>query len=185
MKFSLRILSACVLGTGLLSGCGGGVAIGLEFSDDDHDHEEFVDDRPFPSGRPAAVDVSAASDPALVGTYSSSDLDVSHMFGILGNGNTPDTCVFTFAGLQQAGQARALSGEIRYLPGDTTTVRTTFIVIDRQEFRLDGSAAATIDRTTNAIRYDAATLFSTQGSNQTITLTGAIPMRDEGKPTGC
>lgn len=168
--------------TGLLSACGGGVGIGFEFVDDDHDGEAIVDDRPFSSGRAGSVTVSAASDAQLVGTYASDNVRVTHVFRFPPGGGFPETCRFQFEDLREARTGAFMFGEIHYLPG-TDTVSASFIVIDRREFLVEGRA--TLDRGNNAIVYDRAVLTSTEGTGQQITITGTIPMQNEGKPAGC
>lgn len=181
MQSLLRLLLPAVL-AGLLSACGGG--IGVEFVDDfdDHDHEEFVDDRPFPSGRPGSVTVRAATEPAMLGTYASSDVRVTHVFRFFPLGEFPETCRFQFEGLLEPRTSAEMAGEILYLPG-TDTVHASFIVIDFQEFRVNGNA--TLDRAGNAIVFDGAVLTSTQAPSRTITISGTVPMQNEPKPAGC
>ena len=165
----------------LLSGCGGGV--GVEFFDDGGHDDEFIDDRPFASGRPGSVTVSAASDARLVGTYSSDNVRVTHVFRFFPIGEFPETCRFQFEGLVEPGSGAAMNGEILYLPG-TDTVHSNFVVIDNREFRVDGGS--TLDRANNAITFSNAVLTSTlQGSTRTITITGTVPMQNEPKPAGC
>jgi hypothetical protein len=50
---------------------------------------------------------------------------------------------------------------------------------------MDNSTGATVDRSNNVVTFSGALLNSTQGSGQTITLTGSVPIRSENKPEGC
>ena len=179
MKSLLRLLVPVFL-AGLLSACGG--AIGIEFVDDGDDHEEFIDDRPFPSGRAGSVTVNAATQAGLAGTYASDDVRVTHVFRFFPLGEFPETCRFQFEDLREPRSGNLMAGEILYLPG-SDTVHASFVVIDFQEFRVDGNA--TLDRAANAIVFNAAVLTSTQGPRQTITISGTVPMRNEAKPAGC
>jgi len=180
MKRLVRPLLPALL-TGVLSACGGGVGIGLEFVDDD-DGEVIVDDRPFSSGRPGSVTVNAASDPQLVGTYASDNVRVTHVFRFPPVAGFPETCRFQFDDLKEARTGAFMFGEIQYLPG-TDTVHASFIVVDFREFLVEGNA--TLDRANNAIVYNQAVLTSTEGTGQSITISGTIPMQNESKPAGC
>jgi len=152
---------------GLLSACGDG----------------GDDDDPAPTAINASVGVSAAGDAALNGTYSSNTIALSEVDKVNPIGGDPETCRFRFSGLQQAGTSRLMDGDIRYIPG-TNELRTTFVSIAGTEFRLQGTANAAVDHTNNEVDYTGATLVSTQGTGQTITLTGSIPMLG-GRPEGC
>ena len=180
MKGLVRPLLPTLL-TACLSACGGG--IGVTFVDDGGGgDEEFVDDRPFPSGRAGSVTVNASTDARLVGTYASSNVRTTHVFRFFPLGEFPETCRFQFEGLVEPRTNASMAGEILYLPG-TDTVHASFVVIDFREFRVNGNA--TLDRAANAIVFDHAVLNSTRGTTQTLTITGSVPMQNEAKPAGC
>jgi hypothetical protein len=168
-----------LLAAGLLSACGGGVS--LSFVDDGDD--DFFDGA-FRSGRPAFATVSPATETILNGSYSSDDARLTHVFRFRPRGEAPETCRFQFDGLRQPDTGAVMSGEIQYLPG-TDNLRASFILVSGREFRVDGNNGAALDRAANSIVYTNAVLASTQGTGQTITLTGSIPMRNEDKPGGC
>ena len=163
------LVASAVLAS-LLSGCGGGGGDG-----DSGD--------PAPRAIAAAVSVTSASDAALNGTYASNTIALNNVVKFNPIGGDPETCRFRFAGLQQAGTSRLMDGDIRYVPG-TTELRVTFVSIAGTEFRLQGTAGATVDKPNNQVLYSGAVLTSTQGSGNTIMLTGAIPMMT-GRPEGC
>lgn len=177
MNLLPRPLVPALLLTAMLSACGGGASIG-DIGDDEFFRE------PYSSGRPASVTVSAATETRFNGTYSAPDVRLGDLIGLGATGSEPATCRFRFGGLQQAGNERVMDGEIRYLP-DTSTVRTTIVVINSFEFRMDGGTTATVDRTANTVTFNGALLTNTQGFNQTVTLTGTVPVRASNKPPGC
>jgi hypothetical protein len=152
----------------LLAACGGGG------SDNDDPH---------PTALNASVTVSSAGDAALNGVYASGTIALNEVEKVNPVGGDPETCRFRFSGQQQAGSSRLMDGDIRYIPG-TSELRTTFVSIAGTEFRLQGTAQAAVDRINNEIDYTGATLLSTQGTGQTIVLTGSIPMLGN-RPEGC
>jgi hypothetical protein len=179
MKFPVRPFLPSLLAASLLTACGGGLSVG--FFDDGGD--EFFDGA-FRSGRPGFATVSAASEAVLNGTYASDDTRLTHVFRFSARGDAPETCRFQFDGLRQPDTGAFLFGEIQYLP-DTENLRASFFVIEGREFRVDGNAGVRIDRPSKSIVYTGAVLTSTQGTGQTITVSGSIPMRNESRPSGC
>jgi hypothetical protein len=170
MKGFLSSTTAVALAV-LLSACGGGDE-GIVVTEHD----------PSASGASAAVTVSAASDATLNGVYQTGNLFLNNVTKVNPIGEH-ETCRFRFSGLPQVGANRTMDGDIRYLPG-TNAVDTTFVSINTVEFRLEGTTGALVDRANNRVTYTGAVLTSTQGTGQTITLTGAIPMRGD-RPEGC
>lgn len=179
MKDLVRPFLPSVLAAGLLAGCGGGVS--LSFIDDGGD--DFFDGA-FRSGRPGFATVTAATETVLNGTYRSDDTRLTHVFRFRARGDAPETCRFQFDGLRNPDTGAFMFGEIQYLP-DTNNLRASFFVVEGREFRVDGNNGVTLDRASNSIVYNGAVLASTQGTGQTITLSGSIPMRNESKPSGC
>lgn len=177
MHSVVRSLLAPALCAALLTACGGGISFSFGDGDDD-----FADLDPFPSGRSATLTVSQASLPPLEGSYGSTNVMLSDVLLFFATSRDPQTCRFRFDGLLQSPGDRRMDGEVRYLPG-TSQLRTTFVFIDGIEYRLDGSAGASVDRDTGRVRYDAAVLRS-PGSTQQVTLTGSLPLRGS-RPSGC
>jgi hypothetical protein len=171
----MRALTSSILAvslSALLAACGGS------------DEGVIVDEEdPSASGLSATMTVTAAGTADLNGVYSSSNIALNNVTKVNPIGGDPETCRFRFSGLVQQGSTRQMDGDIRYIPGNAE-VRTTFVSINTIEFRLQGSAGASVDRANNRIVYNGAVLSSTQGTGQTITLTGAIPMRGD-RPEGC
>jgi hypothetical protein len=156
----------------VLSACGGG------------DEGIIVEQKePSASGIAATMTVSGSTNTVLNGTYSSSNIFLNNVTKVNPLGGEPETCRFRFAGLAQQGSSRVMDGDIRYIPG-TNELRTTVVSINTIEFSLQGTTRAAIDRANNRVVYSGAVLTSTQGTGQTITLTGAIPMRGD-RPEGC
>lgn len=171
----MRVLPSSALALSLavlLAACGG------------DDEGVVVDERdPSSSGRAASVTVTAAGTASLNGIYASTDIFLNNVTKVNPIGGDPETCRFRFDRLRQQGTTRNMNGDIRYIPG-SPEVRTTFVAIDSVEFRLQGTAGASVDRANNRVVYTNAVLTSTQGTGQTITLTGAIPMLPD-RPEGC
>ena len=156
--------------TALLAACGGG---GGDFKND-----------PRSSGRSGALTVSAAGDASLNGLYASTDVLLNDVEKFNPIGGDPETCRSQFSNLVQSPGGRVMDGQLRYLPG-TNQLRVSFISINTIEFRLEGSTNATVDRANNVVNFAGAVLTSTQGTGQSITLNGSVPIRAENKPEGC
>lgn len=160
----------------LLTACGGG----------GDDEGVFVEERdPSASGLSASVNVVAPPSTALSGTYASTNIFLNNVTKVDPIGAPVETCRFRFSALEQQGvtPARRMDGDIRYLPG-TNALDSTVVSINTIEFKMNGTTGATIDRANNRVIYDGAVLTSTQSTGQSITLTGAIPMRGD-RPEGC
>lgn len=165
-----KTLAASAVLVTLLSACGGG--------DDDADSGD-----PAPRAIAASAAVGNASDANLNGVYASNTIALNEVTKFNPVGGDPETCRFRFAGLQQAGTTRLMDGDIRYVPG-TTELRVAFVSIATIEFRIQGTAGVFIDKPNNRVVFTNAVLTSTQGTGNTITLTGAIPMLGS-RPEGC
>ena len=173
----LASLLAPVLAAALLIACDGGV-------DDLFETDDAFFGRLVASGRPATLAVQGASDARLNGSYASSDLRVTQVLWFWPRDSTPETCRFRFEGLQQAGSARAMHGEIRY-QRQTTTVRTAIVTIETREFRAEKEGMGRVDTVGNAIVIDGAVLTATDGTGQVLTLRGSVPMRKDTGAPGC
>jgi hypothetical protein len=174
--FSIRAIAPVAALAVLLSltACGGG-----------DDEGVFVDERePFATGLPATVTVTQSGAPALNGTYSSNNIFLNNVTKV-NPIDARETCRMRFTGLAQqvSGSDRVMSGDLRYIPG-SVDLHTAFASISSIEFRLDGTAGARVDRAGNRIVFTNAVLTSTQGTGQSITLTGAIPLLGD-RPEGC
>lgn len=159
----------------LLSACGGGGDEGI-----------FVEDRdPSASGLSASVNVAAPASTALSGTYATNNIFLNNVTKVDPIGAPVETCRFRFSALEQQGvtPARRMDGDIRYLPG-TNALESTVVSINTIEFAMAGTTRAIVDKPNNRVIYDGAVLTSTQATGQSITLTGAIPMRGD-RPEGC
>ena len=121
-----------------MSGCGGG---GGDFKND-----------PRASGRAASVNVTGAVDTSLNGLYATNDVFLNDVEKINPIGGDPETCRFRFSNLPKAGSAQIMDGEIRYIPG-TNEARVSIVSISTIEFRLLGTAGATVDRANNLIDF--------------------------------
>jgi len=158
----------------LLTACGGG------------DEGVFVEDKdPSPSGLSANVTVAATGNAVLSGAYATTNILLNNVTKVDPIGEPVEQCRFRFSDLAQqvAGSTRRMDGDIRYLPG-TNALDSTDVSIDTIAFKMIGTTGATIDRANNRVVFNGAVLTSTQATGQSITLTGAIPMRGD-RPEGC
>jgi hypothetical protein len=174
MQSVVRLLSTSLLCATLLAGCGGGVTFFV--GDDDHHGHDWD---PVFSGRAASI-VIDGSDNRLDGTWSTSDTEITRVLRDA-VADDPDICRFQFYGLRQQGEDRFLDGEVRYRP-DSGTPRTLFIGIGPREYRVDGGAW-TVNRTTERVNFNGVTAQSLQGTGETISLDGSVPLprrRDAG-----
>lgn len=173
MKRTASTALAAIAAAVLVAACGGG------------DEGAIVDERePTPSGQSATMTVTSASEAVLNGIYTTNNVSLNNVTKRNPIGGEPETCRFRFSGLVQAGgSTRQMDGDIRYLPGNPD-LRTSFVSIATVEFRLEGSTGARVDRENNRVVYTGAVFTSTQGTNNTITVTGSIPMLGD-RPEGC
>jgi hypothetical protein len=171
-------LLACMFAATLLAACDDGLDV---FDTDDPFFGRFL-----ASGRPATLNVGGASDAGLNGSYASPDLRLTQVLWFWARGGAPETCRFRFEGLQQAGSARAMHGEIRY-QRETTKVRTAIVTVATREFRVDRDEMGRVDPAASAVVIDGAVLTATDGSGQVLTLRGSLPMRKgkKDKAPGC
>lgn len=171
MKFNSFKVLAPVVAVGLmLSACGGG---GGDFKND-----------PRASGRAASATVTGSVDTTLNGVYATTDVFLNDVEKINPIGGDPETCRMQFSNLPKTGGTQIMDGNIRYIPG-TTEARVSVISISTVEFRLVGTAGATVNRTSNVITFTNAVFTSTQDPTRSITLNASIPIRAENKPEGC
>jgi hypothetical protein len=169
-KTSIRTFALVAVAAAVLSACGG-------------DDDPFESNDPTVTNQRAEVTV-AGSVPALNGLYSTTTVSLNNVVKVNPVGGDPETCRTRFAGLLQFnGGNRLMDGDIRYIPG-SNELRTTVISIAGAEYRMLGSAQASVDRANNEIDFNGASFTSTQGTGATLTLVGSIPMRT-GRPEGC
>ena len=157
---------ALVASAALLAACGGG----------------GNDDSPAPTAQSATATVSVATVTALNGIYSTGQVSLT---GVEKTDplNAGMVCSFRFAGLQQAGSSRLMSGDIRYDPL-SANLRTTFVTIDTVEYVLSGSAGAAVDRANNRVVYTNAVFTGSNSTGGALTLNATIPMRSP-RPVDC
>ena len=168
----VRTFLAPLAAATLLTACGGGFV----FIDDDFEH-------PLSSGRSGTVDVVSPQDTRFSGTYATDDVLLTRTLRFAPR-RGPATCRFRFGGLQLEGRNAFLSGEIRYRVNSSEVV-TSFLAINGLEYRLDDSAAVVVNKATNRIRFQAATLANARNPTETITVTGGVPYRAGNLPAGC
>lgn len=177
MKTFVRAALPALLAAAFLAACGGG-----------GDDQGFVtDDRdPTSSGRSASATVAGATstDSAFNGGYATTDIFLNDVTKVNPVGGRPETCRFRFSQLTKTGGPQVMSGDIRYIPGNTN-IDVVFISIDTVEFRIEGETPTVqVDRANNRVVFSGAVLTSTQNTGRSITLTSAIPMRPD-RPEGC
>lgn len=162
----------------VLTACGGG------------DEGIFVEnENPSASGLSATMTVSGSAATALNGAYTTSNIFLNNVTKV-DPVDEPETCRMRFSTLPLAtNPQQVMDGDIRYLPG-TNAVRTAFVSINAIGFTIvgetdpAGARGMTVDRANNRIVFTGAVFTSTGATGQSITLTGAIPMRGN-RPEGC
>jgi hypothetical protein len=161
------LLPIALAASTLLAACGGGGG---------------NDESPQPTSLTALAAVSSSTTASLNGNYSSSTVSLTGVEKI-DPLSTSAVCSFRFAGVQQQGSARLMSGDIRYEPLNNN-LRTTFIRIDGAEYLLSGSAGAAVDRSLNMVFYKDALFTGSSGTVGSLVLSASIPMRSP-RPVDC
>lgn len=175
IKTIFRVLAPAAALAVLLTACGGGDDEGI-----------FVDEKdPSASGLPASVTVVSPGNATLSGIYSTSNIFLNNVTKVDPIGEPVEQCRFRFSDLAQqvTGSTRRMDGDIRYLPG-TNALDSTVVSIATIEFKMIGTNGAIVDKANDRVTYNGAVLTSTQGTGQSITLTGSIPMLRD-RPEGC
>lgn len=137
---------------------------------------------PEPTPATATIAVSAATNAAFNGVFTSNTLALSQVEKRNPVGSEPEVCSFRFSGLQRAGGG-TMDGDIRYLPG-TNTVHVMFVSINGIEFNTRERTNANVDRANNRVDFTGKVLTASTGVASTITINGAVPLRGN-RPEGC
>ena len=172
----VRTFLAPLAAATLLAACGGG---GVVFIDDD-----FFD-APYSSGRIGSVDVVSPQAPRLSGTYATNDVLLTRTYRFAPTATRPATCGFQFWNLRLEGRTAVELRGVIYYRVNSTEVETSILDINGLEYRLNDSAAVFVNKATNRIRFEAATLETRGNPAETITVTGFIPYRTDNLPVGC
>jgi hypothetical protein len=128
--------------------------------------------------------VVSPQDTRFSGRYSTDDTLLTNTVRFGPAATIPATCRFRFAGLQLGTRNAFLDGEIRYRVNSTEVV-TSLLAINGLEYRLDDSAAVSVNKDLNRIRFRNATLANARNPAETITVTGFVPYRQQDIPAGC
>ena len=166
MNPMLKTCAALAATSLLLVACGGG-----------------NDDDPTPSNEPGVLTVSAATVAGLDGVYGNGALNLTEVDKNNPVGSVPELCTFKFDGANKVGSSATAFGDIRYRP-DATGLHQAFITFDGREYASGEPTDTAVARDANQIRLTNKLLTATDGSSNTLRVSGVIPMRPN-RPLGC
>lgn len=166
MKTMLNTCAAVAAASLLLAACGGG-----------------NDDDPTPSNEPGVLTVASASLRGLNGIYGDGALNLTGVDKNNPIGSVPELCAFRFDGANKIGSSATAFGDIRYRP-DATVLYQAFLTFDSREYASGDAEDTLVSRDSNQVRFSNKLLTATDGTGNTIRVTGIVPMRT-GRPAGC
>jgi hypothetical protein len=166
MNSLLKTCSAMAAASVLLVACGGG-----------------NDDDPTPSNDPGVLTVSNATLPGLNGVYGNGTLNLTEVDKKNPIGSVPELCTFRFDGANKVGSTETAFGDVRYRP-DATGLHQVFVTFAGKEYSSGEPVDTSVARDANQVRLVGKTLSATDGSANTLRVTGVIPMRPN-RPLGC
>jgi len=166
MKSFIKTCTAFAAASLLLVGCGGG-----------------NDDDPTPSNEPGVLTVTAATVDGLNGVYGNGTLNLTDVDKKNPVGSTPELCTFRFDGANKVGSSATAFGDIRYRP-DATSLHQVFLTFDGKEYASGEANDTVVARESDQVRFTSKTLTATDGSNNTLRVSGIVPMRPN-RPLGC
>lgn len=166
MKSLLKTCVALAATSLLLVACGGG-----------------NDDDPSPSDEPGVLTVTGSTRPGVDGVYGNGALNLTDVDKNNPIGSYPEVCAFKFDGANRVGWAGTAFGDIRYRP-DATDLYEVFLTFDGREYTSKEPTDTAVDRDSNQVRFSNKTLSATDGSLNTVRVSGVIPMRPD-RPRGC
>lgn len=166
MKSLLKTCAALAATSVLLVACGGG-----------------NDDDPTPSNEPGVLTVTGASLDGLNGVYGNGTVNLTDVDKRNPVGSVPELCAFNFDGIGKVGSSALAFGDIRYRP-DATGLHQVFLTFDGKEYASGEPTDTAVVRESNQIRFTSKVLTATDGSNNTLRVSGVIPMRPN-RPSGC
>ena len=162
----LKTCTALAATSVLLVACGGG-----------------NDDDPTPSNEPGVLTVTGASVGGLNGVYGDGAINLTDVDKKNPVGSTPELCTFRFDGANKVGSSATAFGDIRFRP-DATSLHQVFVTFDGKEYASGEPTDTAVVRESDQIRFTSKTLTATDGSNNTLRVTGIVPMRPN-RPSGC
>ena len=98
-------------------------------------------------------------------------------------GSAPEVCAFNFDGANKVGSPATAFGDIRYRP-DAGELYKVFLTFDGKEYGSDQPLDTAVVRESNQVRFNRTTLTATDGSANTLRVSGVVPMRSN-RPSGC
>lgn len=162
----LKTCATLAAATALLAACGGG-----------------NNDEPTPSNQPGVLTVAGATRAELNGVYGNGTLNLTNVEKNNPVGSYPEVCAFKFNGADRVGSAGTALGDIRYRP-DATGIYEVFLTFNGREFTSKDPVDSAVVRTSNEVRLSNKTLTATDGSLNTVRVSGLIPLRGN-RPLGC
>ena len=166
MKSVIKTCAALAATSVLLVACGGG-----------------NDDDPTPSNEPGVLTVTSSTRSGLNGVYGNGALNLTDVDKKNPVGSVPELCAFNFDGANKLGSPATAFGDIRYRP-DATGLYEVFLTFDGREYSSKEPTDTAVVRESNQIRFSGKTVTATDGSNNTLRVSGIVPMRPA-RPSGC
>ena len=163
----LKTFSVIAASSVLLVACGGG----------------GNDDDPTPSNEPGVLTVTSATLSDLNGVYGNGAMNLTDVEKNNPIGSAPEVCAFNFDGANKVGSPATACGDIRYRP-DAGELYKVFLTFDGKEYGSDQPLDTAVVRESNQVRFNRTTLTATDGSANTLRVSGVVPMRSN-RPSGC
>lgn len=141
------------------------------------------DDDPTPSNEPGVLTVSSSTRSGLNGVYGNGALNLTSVDKNNPVGSDPAVCAFKFDGANKVGSPATAFGDIRYRP-DATGIYEIFLTFDGREYSSRDPADTAVVRDAHQVRFSNKTLVASDGSLNTLRVSGVVPMRPD-RPAGC
>ena len=129
---------------------------------------------------PVVVQQGVHANPGCAGNGAMNLTDVEKNNPI---GSAPEVCAFNFDGANKVGSPATAFGDIRYRP-DAGELYKVFLTFDGKEYGSDQPLDTAVVRESNQVRFNRTTLTATDGSANTLRVSGVVPMRSN-RPSGC
>jgi hypothetical protein len=167
MRTALRTTASAAL-IALLAACGGG-----------------NNDDPQPTDKDALFTVTSATAADTNGAYGTLNIALTDIEKRNPIGSDPEVCAFRYDSLSKIGNAAIKSnGDIRFLP-NTNDLRVAYVTVNGREYSATGAGDSSVSRDAARVTFSNKPFTATDGSGNTLRLSGFIPMRRDRAPSGC
>lgn len=166
MNSLVKICAAAAAASVLLVACGGG-----------------NDDDPTPSNEPGVLTVTASTLSGIDGVYGNGALNLTGVDRKNPIGSTPELCSFNFDGANKLASNATAFGDIRY-QSDANVLYAAFLNFAGKEYGIANADNTVVARSRDQVRFEGKTMTATDGSGNTIRVSGIVPLRGS-RPAGC